>query len=173
MANQGQLALIRQGVKKWNQWCEEKRTKPDLSGADLTGVNFTQADLSGANLTGAGLWETLFINVNLEEVVGLDTCEHHGPSVLDYRTLAQSGQLPLQFLRGCGLPDKLIDYLPSRLLTQGTQFYSCFISYSTQDQEFADRLYADLQASQWAAVVALDRKFMGLPETSQATEKIQ
>src|SRR4051794_4041652 len=26
------------------------------------------------------------------------------------------------------------------------QFYSCFISYSTKDQEFADRLYADLQA---------------------------
>jgi hypothetical protein len=25
------------------------------------------------------------------------------------------------------------------------QFYSCFISYSTKDQEFADRLYADLQ----------------------------
>ena len=25
-------------------------------------------------------------------------------------------------------------------------FYSCFISYSTYDQEFADRLYADLQA---------------------------
>jgi uncharacterized protein YjbI with pentapeptide repeats len=26
------------------------------------------------------------------------------------------------------------------------QFYSCFISYSTQDQEFAQRLHADLQA---------------------------
>jgi TIR domain len=25
------------------------------------------------------------------------------------------------------------------------EFYSCFISYSTQDQAFADRLYADLQ----------------------------
>ena len=26
------------------------------------------------------------------------------------------------------------------------QFYSCFISYSTKDQEFAERLHADLQA---------------------------
>ncbi len=26
------------------------------------------------------------------------------------------------------------------------KFYSCFISYSTKDQEFADRLHADLQA---------------------------
>jgi hypothetical protein len=28
-----------------------------------------------------------------------------------------------------------------------TQFYSCFISYSTKDQEFAERLYDDLQAN--------------------------
>lgn len=27
------------------------------------------------------------------------------------------------------------------------EFYSCFISYSTHDQDFADRLYADLQAN--------------------------
>ena len=48
------------------------------------------------------------------------------------------------FLRGVGLPDNLIDYLPS-LLNQPIQFYSCFISYSSKDQEFADRLHADLQ----------------------------
>jgi hypothetical protein len=51
----------------------------------------------------------------------------------------------LPFLRGCGLPDKLIDYLPSLLLNHAVQFYSCYISFSTKDQEFADRLYADLQ----------------------------
>ena len=32
------------------------------------------------------------------------------------------------------------------LVGQPIEFYSCFISYSTRDQEFADRLYADLQA---------------------------
>ena len=48
------------------------------------------------------------------------------------------------FLRGVGLPDKLIDYLPS-LLNQSIQFYSCFISYSSKDDEFAQRLHADLQ----------------------------
>jgi hypothetical protein len=63
---------------------------------------------------------------------------------MDYRTLAQR-QLPVPFLRGCGLPDKLIDYLSSLLLPQAIQFYSCFISYSTKDEEFANRLHADLQ----------------------------
>jgi hypothetical protein len=30
-------------------------------------------------------------------------------------------------------------------LNQAIQHYSCFISYSTKDQKFADQLYADLQ----------------------------
>ena len=52
---------------------------------------------------------------------------------------------PLGRGRGCGLPEALIQFLPS-LLNQPIQFYSCFISYSTKDQEFAQRLHADLQA---------------------------
>jgi hypothetical protein len=60
-----------------------------------------------------------------------------GPSIIDHRTLQRSGPLPLAFLRGIGLPDNLIDYLPS-LLNQPIQFYSCFISYSSMDQKFAD-----------------------------------
>jgi hypothetical protein len=67
-----------------------------------------------------------------------------GGSIIDHQTLQQSGPLPLAFLRGVGLPDNLIDYLPS-LLNQPIQFYSCFISYSSKDQKFADRLHADLQ----------------------------
>ena len=75
---------------------------------------------------------------------GLKTCHHLGPSILDYRTLARSGQLPISFLRGCGLPDTLIDVLPS-LLDPATEFYSCFISYSHQDKAFARRLHDTLQ----------------------------
>ena len=52
--------------------------------------------------------------------------------------------LPLAFLRGCGLPNSLIDYLPSLLLDSPIQFYSCFISYSSKDEEFAQRVHADL-----------------------------
>ena len=125
-----------------------------LVGADLSRANLGDADLSNAllngtklsraNLTGAFLGETTFANVNLGSVNGLESCKNFGPSILDHRTLMQSGTLPLGFLRGCGLPDSLIEYLPS-LLGTAIQFYSCFISYSTGDQEFGDRLYADLQ----------------------------
>ena len=58
--------------------------------------------------------------------------------------MQRSGRLPLAFLRGCGLPDRLIDYLPS-LLEEAVQYYSCFISYSSKDDALAKRLRADLQ----------------------------
>jgi hypothetical protein len=90
------------------------------------------------------LCDTVFGNTNLTAVQGLGTCRHDGPSILDPRTLAKSGPLPLAFLRGCGVPDSLIEYLPS-LFNEPFQFYSCFISYASRDQAFAERLYADLQ----------------------------
>ena len=116
----------------------------NLSGAYLKETYLKGANLSGANLTGVKLYETIFADVDLTNAKGLGFCIHEGPSTIDYRTIARSGILPLSFLRGCGLPDTLIDYLPS-LLNQPIQFYSCFISYSTKDDAFAQRLHADLQ----------------------------
>jgi hypothetical protein len=48
-------------------------------------------------------------------------------------------------LRGCGVPDQFIAYIGS-LIGQPIQFYSCFISYSSTNQDFAERLHNDLQA---------------------------
>jgi hypothetical protein len=48
------------------------------------------------------------------------------------------------FLRGCGVPEEFISYARS-LNTKPVDFYSCFISYSSKDQEFAQKLYVDLQ----------------------------
>jgi hypothetical protein len=123
----------------------------DLSGAnlgtaDLEGANLSSAGLSGAVLNGADLYETIFGDVDLSSVTGLETCTHRGPSIIDHRTLQKSGPLPLKFLRGVGLPDNLIDYLPS-LLNQAIQHYSCFISYSAKDDDFAKRIHESLQNS--------------------------
>jgi uncharacterized protein YjbI with pentapeptide repeats len=123
--------------------------RPNLTGAYLIGAYLEHTHLEGPrlcglNLTHARLHGTVFADADLANVIGLDTCVHEGPSIIDHRTLQKSGPLPLAFLRGVGLPDLFIDYLPS-LLNQAIQHYSCFISYSTQDQEFAERLHADLQ----------------------------
>ncbi|HXW72181.1 MAG TPA: toll/interleukin-1 receptor domain-containing protein [Methylocella sp.] len=128
---------------------EADLSETNLSGANLTYANLNGANLSYANLSKAGLgqamlFETILGNVDLSTALGLETCLHSGPSIIDFRTLQRSGRLPLAFLRGVGLSDLLIDYLPS-LLNEPIQMYSCFISYSSKDQDFADRLHADLQ----------------------------
>jgi uncharacterized protein YjbI with pentapeptide repeats len=124
-------------------------TTTDLSNAELTFTRLVNTNLTGTPISSAifnrvYLGNTIFGDLDLRTVAGLDTCRHLGPSILDHRTLIRSGQLPLVFLRGCGLPDRLIDYLPS-LFETAVQFYSCFISYAAEDEVFADRLHADLQ----------------------------
>jgi uncharacterized protein YjbI with pentapeptide repeats len=116
----------------------------DLSGSDLTHADLSRANLAGANLSNARIGYTNFSNVDLSTCQGLDTCEHIGPSALDHHTLVRSGPLPTNFLRGCGLSDLLIDYLPS-IYSRPIEFYSCFISYSHADEKFAHRLHAQLQ----------------------------
>jgi TIR domain/Pentapeptide repeats (8 copies) len=145
MASDEHLSLLLEGTVVWNEWyrCNPDIT-PDLSRANLSGANLSEAKLSEANLNGAAFYETILGNVDLRQTIGLDTCKHFGPSTIDFRTLSLSGNLPIPFLRGCGLPESLIEYLPS-LRGEALQFYSCFISYSSKDQMFADRLYADLQ----------------------------
>ncbi len=123
---------------------EAKLRSASLKGANLIVVDLRMADLTRADLESAILLETAFGNTNLTDAKGLDSCRHFGPSILDHRTLQKSGNLPLNFLRGCGLPDTYIEYIPS-ILGKAIEFYSCFISYSHKDEEFAKRLHADLQ----------------------------
>jgi uncharacterized protein YjbI with pentapeptide repeats len=112
---------------------------------DLIGANLSEAVLRGANLSGATVGFTTFANVDLSEVKGLETVWHQGPSTIGVDTLYRSkGRIPEIFLRGAGLPEDFITYA-TPLFGQAIQFYSCFISYSSQDQAFAERLYADLQ----------------------------
>jgi uncharacterized protein YjbI with pentapeptide repeats len=116
----------------------------DLCEADLTGAHLNGTVLAEADFRKATLIETTFANVDLSTCKNLYSVHHQGPSTIDFRTLQRSGHLPLAFLRGIGLPDNLIEYLPS-LVGQAIQHYSCFISYSSKDEEFVHRLHADLQ----------------------------
>src|SRR5207302_2754188 len=54
------------------------------------------------------------------------------------------GRIPENFLRSAGVPENLVIFMKS-LTGAAMEFYSCFISYSTSDQDFAERLHADLQ----------------------------
>jgi hypothetical protein len=121
-------------------------TRAKLDGGRLHRVVFSHTLLDETSFKGAVLYETVFSDVVLSTAKHLNTCIHKGPSVVDHRTLRSSGSLPIDFLRGCGLPDSLIinaDNDQRRELA----YSSCFISYSSKNQDFADRLYTDLQSS--------------------------
>jgi uncharacterized protein YjbI with pentapeptide repeats len=125
---------------------EAKLHRVDLGRANLSRANFTGANLSRADLSRASLYRTILADADLTDCAGLDAVHHEGPSVLDFQTLQRSGPLPLIFLRGVGLPDALIEYLPSLLgQANAIQFYSCFISYNHTDRSFARRLHDQLQ----------------------------
>jgi TIR domain/Pentapeptide repeats (8 copies) len=118
--------------------------RANLTGAVLSGAHLIRANLNEADLTHAQLAQTIFAASQLTNVQGLDRCAHSGPSMIDFVTLKLSDPLPVVFLRGVGLQDNLINYLPS-LLNETIQHYSCFISYSSKDEDFAERLHTDLQ----------------------------
>jgi hypothetical protein len=124
----------------------------DLLGADLREANLRLTILSGADLSGADLRDSTMLytsvaNIDLSGVKGLETVIHLGPSFIGIDTIYRSkAEIPEVFLRGAGVPDNFIAYMKSLAGTPAVfEFYSCFISYSTKDKEFAERLYADLQ----------------------------
>ena len=122
----------------------------DLRGGCLCRVDLVGADLSGAELSGADFRQatvaSTFGNNDLSQIIGLDTVKHAGPSVISIDTIfASQGKIPFSFLRGAGVPDIFIEFMPSLVASGAFQFCSCFISYSSKDQKFAERLYADLQ----------------------------
>jgi uncharacterized protein YjbI with pentapeptide repeats len=116
----------------------------DFGSADLISTIFDNINFHESDIKNAFLRNTVFIDCNLSGIKNLETCYHTGPSILDYRTIAKSENLPISFLRGCGLPDFIIDNI-NVLREDAFIFYSCFISHSSKDFEFVNRLYSDLQ----------------------------
>ena len=121
----------------------------DLRCANLTGVDLSEADLYGADLTGAWAASARFVNVDLRGVRGLEAMIHSGPSTVGIDTIYKSnGQIPPAFLRGCGVPDALIAYIPSLVAAQtGIEYNSIFLCYAVEDHSFAERLSTDLEAN--------------------------
>jgi TIR domain/Pentapeptide repeats (8 copies) len=156
MANPEHLKILQRGVKAWNK-LSPNLSYADLSHADLRdaklndavlhGANLSGANLSGADFIGARLDRTTFANNDLSEVKGLETLRHEGPSSIGVDTFYKSaGKIPEAFLRGCGIPDDFITFIPSHFgVQQAIQFYSCFISYNRRDEEFARRLYSRMR----------------------------
>jgi uncharacterized protein YjbI with pentapeptide repeats len=121
----------------------------DLGGAKLQRTNLSRARLEEASFHEARMTEAIFAGIDLREVKELESVQHHGPSYISIDTIYQSeGKIPEIFLRGCGVPDEFITQIPSLVAAmQPIQFHSCFISYSSNDEDFARRLHERMRAS--------------------------
>ena len=137
----------------------------DFTKADLSGTIFRDVVLNKANFYKTILGFTIFSDTDISTINGLEDVMHKSSSTLGTNTLQRSkGKIPVAFLRGCGLSDTEIEFaklaaqgLDSNQVTDitykihqlylggGIQYYSCFISYSSKDQEFAQLLHDDLQ----------------------------
>jgi uncharacterized protein YjbI with pentapeptide repeats len=127
---------------------DAKLARANLREADLSAAILTAAVLAGADLTAAMMGRTTLAEIDLSAVKGLGSVRHSLPSSVGIDTIYKSkGSIPEDFLRGAGVPEPFIVQTKALVgAMQPIQFYSCFISYCTKDQDFAERLYADLQA---------------------------
>ena len=124
------------------RWHRVKLHQADLYGSTFRDCKMDQVDFGNADLS-----STVFANVDLSKSIGLDKAKHAGPSTLGTDTLYRSrGKIPAKFLRDAGLPNELISYLPSLIgAAEPIQLQSCFISYSTKNQNFAERLHSRMR----------------------------
>lgn len=119
--------------------------RADFTWANLIGANLSWADLNRADLSEAHVGWSIFGNVDLSQVKGLESVNHVTPSTVGIDTIYLSkGNIPEEFLRGAGIPDQFIAYIKA-LVGKPIEYYSAFISYSHKDEEFTRRLFADFQ----------------------------
>jgi hypothetical protein len=147
MADKKQIRILKEkGALDWNLWRgRNPNVRPDFTGADLRGMNLHGAFFQYAILDGAGLAEadlgysfmhlTSLNYLDLSGVKGLERVQHLGPSSIGIDTIYRSGgNIPEAFLRGAGVPEAFITYMRS-LVVNPIEYYSCFISYSSKDEE--------------------------------------
>lgn len=101
---------------------------------------------------------------DLSGIQGSGSVVHEYPSNIDFQTLQITAKALLNrssgvedltlFLRGCGLPEEILNvfrswstsaYIAGEASKQTANFFSCFISYSHADQDFARRIHYELR----------------------------
>lgn len=118
---------------------DTKLMKAKIANSDFSGADLSNADFSDATMS----WCT-FGDIDMSAVKGLAEVFHLGPSTIGIDSVYRSGgEIPKRFLKGAGVPDSLIEGLSS-ISGRPSRFFSCFISFSEGDTEFATRLHADL-----------------------------
>lgn len=126
-----------------------------FDGAYLGMATFRHADFAGVSFAGARFLNTLFASCDFASVKNLEAVEHLGPSHVDFGTLSLSRSLSPRFLRQIGIAPESSTRIADLLSAVAPQVaHSCFLSHSSLDKAFCDRLYSrliDENVSVWYA----------------------
>lgn len=118
-------------------------SQTNISHVNLAGVNLSNAQLRETNMHNCKIWNTLFAQVDLTSIKGLETIEYRGPSYVDLKSVQLPNEARVAFLRGVGYFEAVINDYAS--LFSNSKYYPCFISHSNYDNALVQRLYRDLQ----------------------------
>ncbi len=112
--------------------------------------------------------------VDLSEAIGLETVNFALPCSITVDTIVKSkGRICRHFLEGCEVPDEFVTFIPSLIRSlQPIQFYSCFLSHSSSDQPFAEKLANRLRAERVNVFYAPEDMKAGRQFTAQIDEAI-
>jgi hypothetical protein len=137
-----------------------KLTGADLTGADLRGaqlnnailrsakllkVDFSGAILRGADFNGAVLGWTVFGYTDIHSALNLDSVRVESPISIGLDTMQLSRwRVPRKLLSNPKLHPDVIATV-ERWAGKAEVYYSCFLSHSSSDKEFAGKLYDELR----------------------------
>lgn len=103
----------------------------DLKGARLYGANLQGVNLREADLTDAQLGLTIFGNSNLRGTIGLGSCRHLGPSVIDHQTMMKSWPARIELYRLVHHRREVFNQRLRQPAPSEKHHWNRFISYST------------------------------------------
>lgn len=140
--------------------CDASLVEANLAGANLQSVDlrntvFNAVCMGKANMSDARLSGTTLNNIDLSRVQNLGHARHFSQSTIGVDTLFKSnGAIPDEFLRGAGINPIVQHLLIGNTKSKTDAFYrwveapitldNCFISYSTVDKRFVDKLQSAL-----------------------------
>jgi uncharacterized protein YjbI with pentapeptide repeats len=122
-------------------------SEANLKSTDASFVILQRTKLDGTDFSHCEMQSAFIADCDLSNAYGLEDVRHLGPSHIGLDTIYKSkGRIPEIFLRGCGVPESFITQIGSLIGAEDSiQFYSCFISHSTRDEEFAKRLHGRMR----------------------------
>lgn len=125
----------------------------NFNNSDLKYAKFLMTILTGCNFKNANADQVvfgfaIFADIDLSEIKGLETAYYPMPITVGIDSIIRTkGRIHENFLQAARVPKQLVEYVNSLTDVSPIQYYSCFISYSNEDIEIAEKLYSDLRSN--------------------------